>query len=547
MRVDLGSADSSVPKPATPSYQRLPISPTPLWGWFALAAIVLAGLAIRIPGIGGPIAGYHAFNEAFYVDIARRYLRLGILAPWFASLEPNNPPLYPFLLRLVFSAFGPSILVARALSTAAALATVAAIYALGKRLYGVAAGLGAALIMALAPGSVLVGRNIQIEAMLGLVVALTLLAWVIAADEDSVWWAVAAGAFAGLAVLMKMQGLVIVPAIGAAEVFRTRSLRRLVEPVPLAAVLTFCVVGLPWQVWNLFQPANASALQVKAAELALPGSNFVDMLFAREWFWLLSPALAVVAVFGIVYLIWRHRPADVLVLAALLANIVFYLGYHHHTYYLYSALPFVALAAAALMESVERRGATAVVAVACVAALLIVPFALTELAGKKLGYWTVDQIASAAVEHGVNPADAALAVDPLFRASWGPALRLYGRGMGIVSNPLGPGDVLSSGQRLLTLDSEPRPASQDATPLVRLVDEHVMPVFFGYAVDQSHEALFYFAVDQPRFLKTGPWWRFGFARRTYPLNLWAALLSPSFTERIRANAATQTAAPSGAP
>ena len=531
----------------TPGYRRLPASATPLWGWFVLATIVLAGLVIRIPGIGGPIAGYHAFNEAFYVDIARRYLHVGILAPWLSSLEPNNPPLYPFMLRLAFSTFGPTILVARALSTAAALAAVVAIYALGKRLYGVAAGLGAALVMALAPGSVIVGRNIQIEAMLGLVVVLTLLAWVTAVDDDSVWWAVAAGFFAGLAVLMKMQGLVIVPAIGLAEVFRTRSIRRLVARVPLVAGLTFCVVGLPWHVWNLLQPANAAALQGKAAELALPGPTFADMLFAREWLGLLSPALAVVAVIGIGYLIWRHRPADVLVVAALLANIVFYLGYHHHTYYLYSALPFVALSVAALMELVEKRGAGAVIAVACVAALLLVPFALTELAGKKLGYWTIDPVASAAVARGVDLTDAALAVAPPFRASWEPALRLYGRGMNIVSNPLAPGDVLTPGQRLLTLDSEPRPASADATPLVRLADEHVMPVFFGYAVDQSHDALFYFAIDGARFHKAGPWWQFGFARRTDPLDLWASLLSPSFTDKIRASAATQTAAPSGAP
>jgi len=268
----------------------------------------------------------------------------------------------------------------------------------------------------------------------------------------------------------------------------------------------------------------------------MPDLRFFDMFFAREWYWLLSPGVAVLAVVGIGYLIRRRRPSDVLVLLAVFANLAFYFAYHLHTYYLYTAVPFVALCAVALLEPFARRNARAAVVALCVAAVLLVPFALTELVGKKLGYWSTDQIAAAAVSQGIDPTNMTLAVDRLFRQSWEPALLQNGRGMSIASNPLEDGDVLAPGVRLVSLDPEPRPASADSAPLVRLTDEHVMPVFFGYGVDQNHAALFYFAVDQPRFVRVGPWWEFGLATRTDPIDYWASLLSPSFTDRIRAQA-----------
>lgn len=531
--------------PRVTPYGRQPLGPTPRWAWAALAGIVLAGLLVRLPGLGGPIVGYHSFNEAFYVDIARQYLHMGVLAPWLTSLELNNPPLYPSLLRLAMSVFGPSILVARALSTVAALGTAVAVFLLGKRLYGVVAGLGAAVVIALAPGSVLVGRNIQIEALLGLVVTLAALAWVIAADEDNVRWAVAAGALAGLAVLTKMQGFVIVPAFVLAEVIRARSLRRLVARIPVAAGLAVAAVGLPWHIWNLLQPVNASALGNKASELNLPSANFFDVYFAREWVGLLSPVVTLALLIGIGYFVWRRRSSDVLVLLGLLANVVFYLGYHHHSYYIYGALPFAALCAAALLEPRGRFDVRWSMVAVCLVAVLLVPFALTELAGKKLGYWSIDQVAAAVVAQGIDPNNTALAVYPAFRGSWEPALQLYSGGMDIVSNPLAAGDVLRPGERLVSFDPEPRPASADSTPLVRLGDEHVMPVLFGYGVDQNHEAVFYFAIDQPKFVRVGPWWRFGLARRTDPIDFWASLLSPSLTERIRVEASRESSAPAG--
>lgn len=525
-----------------PGYAAVRREPVRPWAWAALAAIVVIGLALRLPGLGDPVAGYHSFNEAFYLGIARRYLSMGLAAPWIAPLELNNPPLFPFLLRVAMSVFGTGVGVGRALSVAAALGATAAVFALGRRLYGTVAGLGAALVVALAPGSVLVGRNIQIESTLVLLVALATWAWVVAVDEDRVSWALAAGALAGLAVLTKTQGLVVVPVLALVELVRTRSLRRMVDRVPLAALGAFGATALPWQVYNLLKPASAAALAVKAAEFSVPSAGFWDIYFAREWLWMLSPALTVAVIAGVAVLARRRSPADLLVLGGLAANVLFYTVYHHHSYYIYNAIPFAALAAAALLVPLARRSVRAAVAVLCAAALVLVPFAMTELAGKKLGYWTSEQIAVAAAEAGVPPSQAALAVAPLFRASWEPALLLNGRGLRIVSNPLVPGE-LPSGTRLLTLDPHPRAASADATPLVRLSDEHVMPVFFGYAVDQSHDALFYFAVDQPAIVRVGPPWSFGYASRTEPAQLWVSVLSPAYAAKVRAASEATPPAP----
>ena len=537
--------DEPTRRPEAPPYGRRPLEPTPLWAWFVLAGIVIAGFLVRVPGLGGPIVGYHAFNEAYYVSNAVRDLHLSPLSPWLTLAL--NPPLYTSLLSGVMWVFGPTILTGRVLSVVATLGTAVAVFFLGRRLYGTTAGLGAAVVMALAPGSALVGRNIQIEPVLGLLITLTTLAWVIAMDEGSIRWSAGAGIFAGLAWLAKMQGVVIVPALALAEVIRTRSLRRLLARGPLTALIAFLVVGLPWQLWNLLQPSRAMVLGVRASESGWPDLRFFDMLLYREWVGFLSPGLAVVVVAGLLLLAWRHRPADVLVLLLVLFNIVFYFVYHLHSYYLYSAVPFVALCAGAVLEPLELRRPRVAIAAVCVAALVLTPFALTEVVGKKLGYWGSDQVVTAAVAAGVDPANSALAVGPSFLDTWGPVLEFYGKGMQAVARPLRPGDVLRPGERLISLDPQPRPASADVKPLIRLTDTHVMPVFFGYAVDQSHDALFYFAIDQPHLQKVGPWWTFGVTQRTVPMDLWASLISPAWTERIRAEAASATAAPSPAP
>lgn len=541
-----GPAGKVAAVPTSRLYSLSPAAPTPRWAWVALFFIVFAGAFARLPGLGAPIVGYHAFNEAFYFGNAVRDLPRGLLSPFFGQSE-LNPPLYSFMLRLVMSIFEPTILVARAFSTVAALGTSVALFFLGKRLYGLAAGLGAALVIALAPGSVLIARNIQIEAVLGLVLIMATLSWVIAVDDDSIAWAVGAGVFAGLAVMLKLQGVVILPAFVLAELFRSRSPRSLIARVPLAAFMTFCLVGLPWHIWNVLQPTRAAMLGTRASEMGMPDARFLDLFFARELLWMLSPLFAIAGLIGVTYLLWRHRPSDVLVLLATSANVAFYFFYHLHTYYLYSAVPFAALAIGALLQPLERRGINLALAALCVAALIVAPFAVTELAGKKLGYWSIDQVAVAAVAKGVDTGEAALAVDHPFRQSWEPALRLYGRGMDIVSNPLLTTDVLKPGEALITLDSAPRPASADATPLVRLSDQHVMPVFFGYAVDQSHDALFFLAIDQPRAIWVGPWWRFGTTTRIDPLDWWASLLSPAFTAKIREDAIRETPAPVTAP
>lgn len=511
--------------------------------WIVLALVVLAGLAVRCIGVGEPVAGYHAFNEGFYLDLAKQYAAKGLLSPLTAPIDTFNPPVYPFLLALVTSVAGTAVATARILSVLAALATSVSLFFLGRRLYGEVAGLVAATVMALSPGAVLVGRNIQIDAVLALVMTLATLAWVRSADaEEGGWGAVGAGALSGLAIVTKLQGAVIVPAFALADMWRTRSFRVLRSRRAVLALAGAVAVGLPWHLANLSRGGEYASSQSKLAGMVrAPDAAFFRVLLLRESIGLFSLPLFVLVIAGLCWCLWRRKAADVLIVVLVAGNLAFYALYHHHTYYLYCVVPFAALAAGALADTARIRRFTFALAVPIVLALVLTPYALTSLSGKKLGYWSSADVVRTLNARGVDTAHTTLAVDQGMRGSWDPALKLYSDGLRIVTNPLAPGETIPPGDRVATLDTQARPASADASLVARLDDVHVSPVLFGWAVDQDHEAVFYFLVLKPVFSRVGPWYEFGLLRQAQPSQLWVHLLSPEYADKVRAS---QIATPS---
>lgn len=523
---------------AASNEERYGVGETPAepWAWAALGLVLAAGAALRLLWISAPVAGYHAFNEAFYLDIVARYREMGLFAPWVAPLDLNNPPLYPFLLRLFSAIPGDAVVLGRLFSVLAALATVAAVFVLGRRLYGSVAGVCAATVTALAPGAVLVGRNIQIDAVSVLFMVLATLAWVAAADRERTGLAASSGVAAGMGVLCKLQAGVVVPALAVAEVARTRRLSSLWSSTSLAAFVAFALSGLSWHAFNAARASGYAASQQRLAEMAtMPDAFFFDFYLAREVFWLFSPPLALVAVAALGFLAVRRRAGDVLVLALVGANLLFYLAYHHHTYYLYALVPFVGLAVGASAQAVFAGRTRRAVAAVAVAAVVLALFSATMLLGKKAGYWTSADFAAALRERGGDPSSTVVALTPGFRGSWEPALVRYGEGLRFVSNPLLPTESIAQGERLAALDMAPRPPSADAELVAQVSDRQVSAVFFGFAARQGHDAAFYFAMQDPSLVRVGPLWLFGVEERTVPGPLYLYLLSPEMTERVRAS------------
>ena len=170
-----------------PSSAALPAPLSPRATRLALAGILLLAAALRVWRIDSPIGGFHGFNEAHYTLIAKNFGNHSLLAPSPDGRDVflETPPLYPWLLGAVFVTTGPSVVAGRLLSVAVTLALIGATFSLGTALFGAGAGLIAALLVAVAPVSVLTGRNIQTDPLLVLLLVLSALAFWRANEEEA--------------------------------------------------------------------------------------------------------------------------------------------------------------------------------------------------------------------------------------------------------------------------------------------------------------------------------------------------------------------------
>ena len=109
-----------------------------------LLGITLLALALRLCHLSGQSLGY---DEGYSVALARQSLS-AIAAQTAADIQP---PLYYDLLHFWMQLFGTSEAAVRSLSLLFGLLTMPLLYALGRRLFGPATGLLAALLGAISP------------------------------------------------------------------------------------------------------------------------------------------------------------------------------------------------------------------------------------------------------------------------------------------------------------------------------------------------------------------------------------------------------------
>ena len=153
--------------------------------WLAAVAAALVAAAIQAYRLGDSIRGFHLFNEGFYLANAVADASRGLLAPVLHPIDPNNPFVYPFVLASVVRLFGPSVSAARTVSVVATGATVLLTFGLAKRLYNERIAIMGAVFIALMPGMLLVGRNIQIDALMLALEVAVVWAFVVAVATDS--------------------------------------------------------------------------------------------------------------------------------------------------------------------------------------------------------------------------------------------------------------------------------------------------------------------------------------------------------------------------
>jgi Dolichyl-phosphate-mannose-protein mannosyltransferase len=137
------------------------------WG-FALLAILLIGLALRLHGVGNPILDHPGWRQGDTAAIARNFARLQFNIMYPQTIYNGPPPNYvelelqivPFLAAALYKLFGIHEIFGRLITLGFSLATIAAIAYFARWLFGSrVAGVAAALFYAIFPGSVYYGRT----------------------------------------------------------------------------------------------------------------------------------------------------------------------------------------------------------------------------------------------------------------------------------------------------------------------------------------------------------------------------------------------------
>ncbi len=263
------------------------------WEWVALALIVAGAGALRLIGLG------KVALDPFY-DAAVRSMGMSWHNFFFGAFEPggsvsiDKPPVDLWLQVASVKIFGFNSTSLKLPQALAGTAAVGLIYVPVRRVFGIAAGLGAALALAVMPIEVITARSDTMDAVMMLLLVIALLCIVRACERGSVGWLLAAAAALGVAFDVKLlESVVALPGLGLIALlgFRRRTPEREAhspatgegepraddetgevtsEPrgkrelgvlqgrvIPLAgAALVFVVVALAWLTATLAFPAH---------------------------------------------------------------------------------------------------------------------------------------------------------------------------------------------------------------------------------------------------------------------------------------------------
>ncbi len=287
----------------------------------AAAAVAAPAVALRLWHINA--LGFNS-DEAVYAGQGAAIAG----APQLSALFPvfrAHPLLFQLATSLMYrvqvSDLGP-----RLLAVAFGLATVAAGYALGARVYGRRAGMITALLLAVMPYLVVVNRQALLDGPMAFFSVLGL--WFMArfAAENRRWLLYATGASLGLAFISKETAIVLLPA-AYAFLAVTPSVRVRLKEIAVF-FCCFAAVALPYPIslmvaggsssgkhfltWQLFRPANhvwtfypAVVPPAIGIPVMISGAGMLAVtVAARRWSWRESLLICWIAVPFVFFQLW---------------------------------------------------------------------------------------------------------------------------------------------------------------------------------------------------------------------------------------------------
>jgi 4-amino-4-deoxy-L-arabinose transferase-like glycosyltransferase len=302
------------PEPLAASACRRPLSPRhapPLL--LALVLVLATAIALRFWRLGWGLEQGLPFpdEQLLWIGSAVKFYRLS----WdsFAVERLPYPTLYGYLAGLVtsvvaalggFDASKPfglqAILVARIVSAAAGVATVAVVGLLARRAYGDRAGIAAAALCAVFPLEIVQVHVASVDVVLFLASAATLLASLGLAGRGRALRASLAGLTAGFAFAAKYTGAVMLAPVAWAileAAWRDRSIRSAAQlgGAALAGFALAVLLACPYCVFSQLMLRELGWLRYMNAQaaIAVPNAHLAPSLgwYGRPWLYQLVASL----------------------------------------------------------------------------------------------------------------------------------------------------------------------------------------------------------------------------------------------------------------
>jgi 4-amino-4-deoxy-L-arabinose transferase-like glycosyltransferase len=343
----------------------------------ALAAILLLALALRLRGVHNPILDHPGWRQGDTASIAKNFAALQYNIFYPQTNYDGPPPNYvelelqivPFIAATLYKLVGVHEIIGRLITVAFSLGTVALLAFFGRWLFASdVAGLLAALLYAIMPGSIYYGRTFTPDATMVffLVAALYLIARMLVDEER--WRAkTAAGAtvLLVLAYLAKPVALAALVPVIALIVERATSGRTFRWPavaallvLPLAVLYGYDRAVSAHAEWHwasgitrlhVIPALRASLTNVQALHLKFIQFRMVLGMLAQV---MIGPAITGVALLGFFFMPAATRTRTLLWawLGGGLAYTYVVVTVERVDYYTFLLLPLAALAGAAFLE-----------------------------------------------------------------------------------------------------------------------------------------------------------------------------------------------------
>ncbi len=277
---------SAISKPQSRDTE-LRVSSLALW----VGGLTLLGLALRLAWVfytdtiplGGDPHGYYVVG----INIAQG---AGFVAsrnelweiPGPGAPTAFWPPGYPFALGALFKIFGAGVSTAQMLNALLGALTIPFVYALGRRIFDVRAGLVAAGLFAIFPNVIASTPVLFPEPLFGLIFVAAL--WLLVAyspAESNGWRAVAVfGVLTGMAALTRGEGTLLLP-VAALYWLASTGWRQAALSTAIAAIAAVAIIS-PWTIRNAVELHAFVPISTNSGAVLRIGHN-EDSIGIAKW------------------------------------------------------------------------------------------------------------------------------------------------------------------------------------------------------------------------------------------------------------------------